>query len=101
MAKEVPEIALNSSSKEFAWIGLGIWQHGVDRPEARDHGLGWSDPAFFETTELVMQYLVSPGMKRLAPDSLFTNRFTGKIKLAEPQWGQVHSRVAEFDKYLS
>jgi NitT/TauT family transport system substrate-binding protein len=65
--KEVPEIALNSSSKEFARIGLGMWQHGVDRPEARDHGLGWSDPAAFsETTELVMQYLVSPGMKRPA-----------------------------------
>jgi NitT/TauT family transport system substrate-binding protein len=100
--KEVPEIALNSSSKEFARIGLGMWQHGVDRPEARDHGLGWSDPvAFAETTELVMQYLASPGMKRPDADSLFTNRFTGKIKLAEPQWGQVHARVAEFDKYLS
>jgi ABC-type glutathione transport system ATPase component len=74
----------------------------VDRPEAREHGLGRSDPvAFSETTDLVMQYLTSPGMKRPDPDSLFTNRFAGKIMLAEPQWGQVHARVAEFDKYLS
>jgi NitT/TauT family transport system substrate-binding protein len=43
--REVPEMALNPSSKEFARIGLGMWQHGIDRPEAHEHGLGWSDPA--------------------------------------------------------
>ena len=38
--KEVPEMALNPSSKEFARIGLGMWQHGIDRPEAHEHRLG-------------------------------------------------------------
>jgi NitT/TauT family transport system substrate-binding protein len=38
--KEVPEMALNPCSKEFARIGLGTWQHGIDRPEAHEHGLG-------------------------------------------------------------
>lgn len=99
--KEVPEMALNPSAKEFARIGLGMWQHGIDRPEARQHGLGWCDPATYaETTDLVMQYLGSPEMKRPGPDALFTNRFTGKIKLPEAQWAAVHERVAEFDKYL-
>ena len=43
--EEVPEMALNPSAKEFARVGLGMWQHGIDRPEAREHGLGWSDAA--------------------------------------------------------
>ena len=99
--KEVPEMALNPSAKEFARIGLGMWQHGVDRPEAREHGLGWSNAASYaETTDLVMQYLNSPGMQRLQPDILFTNRFAGKIKLTEADWAGVRQRVAEFDKYL-
>ena len=99
--KEVPEMALNPSAKEFARIGLGMWQHGVDRPEAREHGLGWSNAASYaETTDLVMQYLNSPGMQRPQPDALFTNRFAGNIKLTEADWAGVRLRVAEFDKYL-
>src|SRR5271169_3671632 len=69
--KEVPEMALNPSSKEFARIGLGMWQHGVDRPEAHEHGLGWSDPAAYaETTDLVVHYLMEPGAKRPDPDEI-------------------------------
>jgi NitT/TauT family transport system substrate-binding protein len=99
--KEVPEMALNPSAKEFARIGLSMWQHGVDRPEAREHGLGWSNAASYaETTDLVMQYLNSPGMQRPQPDALFTNRFAGNIKLTEADWAGVRQRVAEFDKYL-
>jgi NitT/TauT family transport system ATP-binding protein len=100
--KEVPEMALNSSSREFARIGLGMWHHGVDHPEPREHGLGWSDPvAYSEVTDLVMEYLASPGTQRPEPEALFTNRFAGKINLTEPQWTRVHERVSEFDRYLS
>jgi len=100
--KEVPEMALNSSSREFARIGLGMWHHGVDHPEPREHGLGWSDPvAYSEVTDLVMEYLASPGMQRPEPASLFTNRFAGKIKLDGSEWARIHERVSEFDKYLS
>jgi NitT/TauT family transport system substrate-binding protein len=38
--REVPEMALNPSSKEFARIGLGMWQHGIDRPERMSTGWG-------------------------------------------------------------
>ena len=100
--KELPEMALNSSSREFARIGLGMWHHGVDHPEPREHGLGWSDPvAYSEVTDLVMEYLASPGMQRPEPASLFTNRFAGKIKLDGSEWARIHERVSEFDKYLS
>jgi hypothetical protein len=45
-----------------------------------------------------MQYLFEAGMKRPDNDTLFTNRFTGKVKLDETQWAQVHQRVSEYDK---
>jgi NitT/TauT family transport system substrate-binding protein len=100
--KEVPEMALNSSSREFARIGLGMWHHGVDHPEPREHGLGWSDPvAYSEVTDLVMEYLASPAMKRPTLETMFTNRFAGKIKLDGSEWARIHERVSEFDKYLS
>jgi NitT/TauT family transport system substrate-binding protein len=100
--KEVPEMALNSSSREFARIGLGMWHHGIDHPEPREHGLGWSDAATYSAmADLVMQYLAGAGMKKPESDQLFTNRFAGKIKLAEPEWAQVHQRVSEFAKYVS
>ena len=99
--KEVPEMALNPSSKEFARIGLGMWQHGIDRREAHEHGLGWGEPAgYAETTDLVMHYLMEPGAKRPDPEAIFTNRFAGNIKLTEADWASVRQRVAEFDKYL-
>lgn len=48
-----------------------------------------------------MQYLSSPGMQRPAPDTVFTNRFTGTIRLTNAQCAGVRQRVAEFDKILS
>lgn len=100
--KEVPELALNARSAEFARLGLGIWQHGIDKPEAREHGLGWSDPkGYSEIADLVMQYLASPGMQKPALDAVFTNRFVGKVKLSAPQWAQVDARAAQFGKYIS
>ena len=85
-------MALNPGSKEFARIGLGMWQHGIDRPEAHEHGLGWSDPAAYaETTDLVMRYLIEPGAKRPDPGAIFTNRFAGKIKLGHAPSGRIRS----------
>jgi len=97
--KELPEMALNPSAKEFARLGLVMWQHSVDKPEAREHGLGWSDPAAYtEMTDLVMTYLGGPGVERPQADALFTNQFTGKIKPDSTQWAQVRARVSEYDK---
>jgi NitT/TauT family transport system substrate-binding protein len=97
--KQLPELALNPSAKEVARLGLVMWQHSVEHPEARAHGLGWSDPrAFAEITDLVMEYLAAPGVTRPQPDALFTNRFASKLKLDDAQWAQVRARVSEFDK---
>jgi ABC-type nitrate/sulfonate/bicarbonate transport system substrate-binding protein len=100
--KEVPEMALNSSSKEFARLGLGMWHHAIDHPEPRAHGLGWSDPvAYAEMADLVIQYLAAPGMQKPVPESVVTDRFAGKIKLDPADWQLVHERVAEFGKYIT
>lgn len=97
--KELPEMALNPSAKDLIHLGLMMWQHSVEHPESRAHDLGWSDPqAFAEMTDLVMEYLAAPGMIRPQADALFTNRFTGKIKLDEAQWARVRARVSEYDK---
>jgi NitT/TauT family transport system substrate-binding protein len=94
-------MALTPSAKQLARIGLGMWHHGIDRPEARAHGLGWGDAqSYAETTDLVMRYLMPQGAKRPDPNAIFTNRFAGKTKLSGAQWASVGQRVSEFDKYL-
>jgi NitT/TauT family transport system substrate-binding protein len=100
--KGLPEMALNPNAEELAHLGLVLWQHSVDKPEAREHGLGWSDPkAYVEMTDLVMTYLGGPGVTRPEQDALFTDKFTGEIKLDDRQWADVHNRVAEFDKVFT
>jgi ABC-type nitrate/sulfonate/bicarbonate transport system substrate-binding protein len=100
--KQVPEMALNPNAKEFVRIGLITWQHSVDKPEARNNCLGWSDPqAYTEMTDLVLEYLAEPGMKRPDNEQLFTSRFTGKVKLDTAQWAQVRARVSEYDKVFT
>jgi NitT/TauT family transport system substrate-binding protein len=97
--KELPEMALNPSAKELTRLGLMMWQHSVEHPESRAHGLGWSDPqAFAEMTDLIMEYLASPGMIRPPIEALFTNQFTGNIRLDETQWTEVRTRVSAYDK---
>jgi NitT/TauT family transport system substrate-binding protein len=99
--KEVPEISLNPSGHEFTRIGLGMWHFQIDRPEPRDHGIGWADAAVFnEMTDLVMTYVATPEMQRPAVEALFTNRFAGKYKLSAAEWASMRTRVAEFNKYL-
>jgi ABC-type nitrate/sulfonate/bicarbonate transport system substrate-binding protein len=97
--KQVPEMALNPNAKEFARLGLILWQRSVAHPEAQEHSLGWSDPAAYtEMTDLCMTYLAEPGMQRPDSEALFTNRFIGKVKLDPTQWAQVQQRTSEFDK---
>jgi NitT/TauT family transport system substrate-binding protein len=100
--KEVPEMALNPSAREFARLGLGMWHEGIDRPEPREHGLGWSEPsAYAEMTDLVMEYLSAPGMTRPEPGSVYNNQFIGKVQRTPAEWDQFHRRIAEFAKYLA
>jgi hypothetical protein len=94
-------MGLNPGAKEFARIGLGMWHFSIDRPDPIANGLGWADPKVFaEMTDLVMDSLATPEMKRPAVEALFTNRFAGKVKLTDAEWAAVRTRVAEFGKYI-
>ncbi|HTW51229.1 MAG TPA: ABC transporter substrate-binding protein [Stellaceae bacterium] len=98
----LPEMALNPNAKDLARLGLMMWQHSVDKPEAQAHGLGWSDPAAYTAmTDLVMTYLATPGMARPELDALFTNQFVGSAKLSDTQWAEVRERVSVYDKVFT
>jgi len=100
--KALPEMALNPNARELARLGVLMWQHSVDKTQAREHGIGWSDAkAYGEMVELVMTYLAGPGVNRPEIESLFTNQFAGKIRLTDAQWAEVRGRVAEYDKVFT
>jgi NitT/TauT family transport system substrate-binding protein len=100
--KAMPELALNPGSKEFLRIGMGLHDYVVAKPEARQHGLGYSDPATLGSmVDLVMQYVATPEMKRPAVETWYQPGFGGKVTLTPAQWSAVDARVAEFGKLLT
>ncbi len=50
--------------------------------------------------DLVLTYLAK-GAKKPAVEDLFTNRFTGKVKLTEAQWAEAKKRNEEFSKFFA
>ncbi len=60
------------------------FSNGALLPVAREHGLGWSDPARYAT----LAELVSPpvGQRWCAPDEMFTNRFAEPGPLPRAEW---------------
>ncbi len=97
----VPEEGLTPSSREFTKLGLGLYHYTVLSDEARKGGLGWADPKrLAENADLIMRYVAEAGTPRPEPDSVFTSRFAGRIKLTPEQWTQAERNVAPFAKYL-
>jgi NitT/TauT family transport system substrate-binding protein len=100
--KALPEMALNPGVKEFLRVGLGLYDYAVAKPPAKEHGLGYADPAVLEgMTDLVMTYVATPQMKRPALKDWYTPEFGGKVKLTPAQWAKIDARVAEFGKLMS
>ena len=84
--REVPEIALSKSGKQFVKSGMEIWIDSLLAPEPKANGMGWSEPkAVNDAIDMVMTY-VAPGLPRPDPAKLFTNKFAGNIKLTSAQW---------------
>jgi NitT/TauT family transport system substrate-binding protein len=100
--KAMPEMALNPGSKEFLRIGMGLHDYVVAKPEAKDHGLGYSDPATLKgLVDLVMDYVATPEMKRPEVATWYHGDFAGKVTLTKAQWTAVDERVSEFGKLLA
>ena len=99
--KEVPEMALNPSAREFLRLGLGFAHLCTYKPEPQQHGLGWSDPALCkQMVDLTVAYGGSSPLKQPSSDTLFTNRFAGHQTLTPQEWTAVGDRVAEYAKLM-
>jgi ABC-type nitrate/sulfonate/bicarbonate transport system substrate-binding protein len=100
--QEIKEANLTSSGPENARIGLGIQAYCGVADEIRDHGMGWVDRAkIVELSNLVMTYLVSKDTAPPDADKMFTNRFSGKIKLTPDEWRAAAKQRDQHAKYFS
>lgn len=94
---EFPEFRATPKLKDQHRIEFGMSAATVFSPDARKHGLGWMDPKLIDQhIDLVMQYLADKSDRRPAPDEIFTNDYTGSIKIGDAEWKQL---VAAYDKY--
>ena len=100
--REVPEMALNAGAREFLRIGLGLMHVAQAKPEAREHGIGWGDPAVFASmVELVMSSIQGPDMRRPVADALYSNRMAGRVKLSPAEWDAAVANVAPFAQMMA
>jgi ABC-type nitrate/sulfonate/bicarbonate transport system substrate-binding protein len=100
--KQVPEMALAQQAREQIRVGTGILIYVSAREQARQNGLGYSDPKDYETmTDLVVKYLAKEGDPRPDVASTMTNRFAGQVKLSAAEWDQVQKNSAEFRTFLA
>jgi ABC-type nitrate/sulfonate/bicarbonate transport system substrate-binding protein len=100
--KAVPELVLNRAAQDFQRIGMALYRIAIAQKPAQEHGLGWGDPAVYETmTDLMMKYASGPDVKRPAVESWYTNRFAGTVKLSPAQWDAVGKGLTEYKSYFS
>jgi NitT/TauT family transport system substrate-binding protein len=96
------EVAISSTGKDYARIGLGLTNITNLVPEVKDHGFGYADPQKVETmTDLVVKYAAGDGATRPDASVLFTNRFVGNVVLAADELAAAEKSAAPFRKYLN
>jgi NitT/TauT family transport system substrate-binding protein len=96
------EVAISSTGKDYARIGLGLTNITNLVPEVKDHGFGYADPQKVETmTDLVMNYAAGDGATRPDVNALFTNRFVGNVVLAADELAAAEKSAAPFRKYVN
>ena len=95
------EVAISSTGKEYARIGLGLTNLTNLVPEVREHGLGWADPAKVAAMiATVVQYAAGDKAEQPDPAALFTNRFTGGVMLGADDLARAEAAAAPYRKYL-
>ena len=95
------EVAISSTGKQYAQIGLGLTNLTNVVPEVKEHGFGYADPAKVAgMIETVVKY--AAGDKAILPDpaTLFTNRFAGTVKLTPAELATAEANAAPYRKYL-
>jgi ABC-type nitrate/sulfonate/bicarbonate transport system substrate-binding protein len=95
------EVAISSTGKEYARIGLGLTNLTNLVPEVKQHGIGYADPAKVATmADLVVKYAAGEGAVKPDVGALFTNAFAGKIKLTVAELETAEKSAAAFRKYV-
>ena len=95
------EVAISSTGKQYAQIGLGLTNLTNAVPEVKEHGFGYADPAKVAAmVETVVKY--AAGDKATLPDpaTLFTNRFAGTVKITPAELATAEASAAPYQKYL-
>ncbi len=96
------EVAISSTGKEYARIGLGLTNLTNLVPEVKVHGFGFADPKKVATmADLVVKYAAGDGATRPDVDALFTNKFVGKVTLSADELAAAEKNTAAFRKYVS
>ena len=95
------EVAISSTGKAYAQIGLGLTNLTNLVPEVREHGFGYADPAKVATmTDVVFSYAVGDKGAKPDPTVLFTNRFAGTVTLSPAELAAAETSAAPYRKYL-
>jgi ABC-type nitrate/sulfonate/bicarbonate transport system substrate-binding protein len=100
--KEAPELAMASTGRDMVRIGVGVWAVTVLNDIVKNNGLGFADPADMKTmAELTQKYVIKSDAAIPAMDTLYTNKFAGKLKLSTSEWQSAVSTFKDFAKYLA
>jgi hypothetical protein len=95
------EVAMSSTGKEYARIGLGLTNLTNLVPEVKEHGFGWAGPAKVSTmADLVIKYAAGAGAEKPDVATLFTNDFVGKLKLSAADLAAAEKSAAPYRKYI-
>jgi ABC-type nitrate/sulfonate/bicarbonate transport system substrate-binding protein len=95
-------VAMSSTGKDYARIGLGLTNLTNLVAEVKDHGFGFADPRKVATmADLVIKYAAGDGATRPDVDALFTNKFVGKVTLSADELAGAEKSTAAFRKYIS
>ncbi len=95
------EVAISSTGKAYARIGLGLTNLTNLVPEVKERGFGYADPAKVATmTDVVVRYGAGDKAVRPDPAALFTNRFAGSVKLEGKDLAAAETQAAPYRKYL-
>lgn len=99
--KLIPEHGLTEKSRNFTKLGFGLWQLSMVTPETKKGGLGWADPKkLADMTDLIMKFVAEKGSTAPDPNVLFTNEFSGNVKLTDAEWAQVEKNVAPYKELV-
>jgi NitT/TauT family transport system substrate-binding protein len=100
--KEVPEVRMSSTGKEFTRLGAGLFLATQIAPEVTSNGIGWIDMKSVENqTDLVMKFVATKDAKQPVIAQTWTNEFVGKIKLTEPEIATARAAAGDYAKMLS